>query len=131
MRARTLWLGCRREPTRGGVDNGARGSKSKHTRNKGTRLRSSSRGVELFEIGWVGGVYYCDVCELNICIKVEFYSQKKGVYISRTQRNAVVALERRYFLFPILFLCVSLSRVGPVVLYRLSRYIAYQCYSDG
>jgi hypothetical protein len=80
--------------------------------------------------GW-GGVYYCDVCELNICIKVEFYSQKKGIYLSHTTANAVVALERRYFLFPILFLCVSLSRVGPVVLYRLSRYIAYQCYSDG
>ena len=85
--------------------------------------------------GW-GGVYYCDVCELNICIKVEFYSQKKGVYISRTQRNAVVALERRYFLFPILFfMCVSLSRHAcrtcRAVKYRLSRYIAYQCCSDG
>ena len=131
MRARTLWLGCRREPTRGGVDNGARGSKSKHTRNKGTRLRSSSRGVELFEIGWVGGVYYCDVCELNIWIKVEFYSQKKRIYLAhngtRWSRSSAATF---YFLF-CFCVCVAVACLGPVVLYRLSRYIAYQCYSDG
>ena len=128
MRARTLWLGCRREPTRGGVDNGARGSKSKHTRNKGTRLRSSSRGVELFEIGWVGGVYYCDVCELNICIKVEFYSQKKGVYIryiSHTTERGGRARAPLLFISYFVFVCVAVAcrtcrAVSAIALYRVS-----------